>query len=61
VNTRSDHDSCGISDSQVAGLQIRVRKSTANWSVRRRLHNLQRRFCLEPVVAGAQDCEKLGD
>jgi hypothetical protein len=51
----SDLQCYDVSDSQVAGLQIRVRKNTAHWSVRCRLHDVQRRFDLGPIVAGDTD------
>jgi integrase len=53
----SDLQCYDISDSQVAGLQIRVRKATAHWSVRCRLHDVQRRFDLGPIVAGDADVD----
>jgi hypothetical protein len=38
-NAGRELESYDVGDSQVAGLQIGVRKSTANWSVRCRLHD----------------------
>jgi hypothetical protein len=44
-----------VSDSKIAGLQLRVRKETANWSVRARLGVKQRRFDLGRVCEGGGD------
>jgi hypothetical protein len=44
-----------VSDSKIAGLQIRLRKETANWSVRARLRARQRRFDLGRLCEGNRD------
>lgn len=44
-----------ISDSRVAGLQLRVKPLSVRWSTRVRLHGDQHRYDLGPAVAGAVD------
>jgi len=44
-----------VSDSRIAGLQLRVKPLSVRWSVRVRLHGDQKRFDLGPAVAGDED------
>lgn len=44
-----------VSDSRVAGLQLRVQPTGVRWSMRTRLHGDQHRYDLGPAVKGAVD------
>jgi len=44
-----------VSDSRVAGLQLRVKPTGVRWSMRARLHGTQHRYDLGPAVAGDED------
>lgn len=44
-----------VSDSRIAGLQLRIKPLSVRWSIRVRLHGLQRRYDLGPAVAGDED------
>lgn len=48
----SRHD---VSDSRIAGLQLRVKPMGVRWSMRVRLHGDQKRYDLGPAVAGDED------
>lgn len=48
-----------ISDSRVAGLQLRVKPLSVRWSMRVRLHGAQRRYDLGPAVVGDEDVDGL--
>ncbi|UVO31460.1 Arm DNA-binding domain-containing protein [Bradyrhizobium arachidis] len=49
-----------VSDSRIAGLQLRVKPDAGvRWSMRARLHGDQRRYDLGPAVAGDQDIDGL--
>lgn len=44
-----------VSDSRIAGLQLRVKPMSVRWSMRVRLHGKQKRYDLGPAVAGHED------
>lgn len=48
-----------VSDSRIAGLQLRVKVSSVRWSLRVRLHGDQKRFDLGPAVLGDEDIDGL--
>lgn len=48
-----------LSDSRIAGLQLRVKPTGVRWSMRTRLHGEQRRYDLGPAIAGDEDVDGL--
>jgi hypothetical protein len=48
-----------VSDSRIAGLQLRVKPLSVRWSLRVRLHGDQKRFDLGPAVLGDEDIDGL--
>jgi integrase len=57
---RQDGKRYDVSDSRIAGLQLRVKPLSVRWSVRARLHGDQRRYDLGPAIAGDEDVGGLG-